>query len=264
MRRLTLSAILMLILFSPILADNIDWTLTTDSVTFSAYKNRPIPITIGEGTEVKVYNHNVKENNSDTGILGMDGEYLLQRNDFSNTYTRLSDALAVQVSTNSRKPVVVDLWFSAFRNITETITTVVDEQTQQETEVVSYSYTYISATWRHKSFSSNASKSYTVDESQYQYKLKYSMTSLAGPSVSNVTAKDSTGASMRLTFTPVALQNNQEVAMPESDDILPGITDESDRIVGTLTLQMDLGVKYDYFPANREFLSVVRVTIQGS
>ena len=258
MRRLIATITMMfLLLFFCFATDEWSGFNTSASTTLTAYKSEPAPIVIGEGIEILLFNRYVTSQSNPDGILGTNSLFPIAEADLviENKRIKLSDALILEVSSNSKSPILVDLWFSPFIN-----TRTVDNE---------YIYTYVSTKWEYASYTNPNSENVTLENNTYQYRLDLAMKDLSGSATTNVEATNASGATMKLTFTPVALQNNTVVNMPSSDgSVLPGLDDEQYedfRITGTLVFSLFLGVsKFDEIPANKEFTANVRITIQGN
>ena len=180
-----------------------------------------------------------------------------------NQSTTLTGVLELTVGTNSKKPVLVDVWFSTFRDTTR----YKGEGEQMEFDAVAASN--LNVKWTAKS--NIPESNYTEADQeygavQYYYKLvpKANNTTLTGSTSCSVTAKTVAGETMNLVFTPV----EKNGSIPETDAAtLPGMIPKnvdptlvSRKVVFDLALD---GTNYFLIPANTNYTCTVRITVKG-
>lgn len=176
----------------------------------------------------------------------------------------LNDALTLTVSTNSKKPVSIDVWFSAFRDTTRY------KGEGEEMEFDGVAASYITATWTARS-NENKPEYTATDQAygsvDYSYKLNVvanNTTTLTNNKSISTKAENASGNTLSLVFTPVA----QNASIPASDaPTLPGM-DTSDPnnltlVSRTVIFNMSMGKKFDEFPANTNYTCTVRITVKG-
>lgn len=173
----------------------------------------------------------------------------------------LNDALTLIVSTNSKKPVSIDVWFSAFRDTTR--------YKGEELEFDGVAASYITATWTAKS-NENKPEYTPADESygsvDYSYKLNVvanKTTTLTNGKSISTKAENASGNTLSLVFTPVA----QNASIPATDaPTLPGMDTSKQTLTlvsRTVNFNMSMGKKFDEFPANTNYTCTVRITVKG-
>lgn len=276
MRRLTLALTLLFISIPLCFSTNPDpaWTTESDAMTFQAYKGMPVSAVFG--FEVDITNKFTGENDP---ILGSTREFELKSSDLENS-NKISNAMTINVKTNSRVPVSVDLWFSAFRTPNE--------------EGISY----LKVTWKKESqaigdwiyqYYDEQSESYvpfTYKESEadplykYQYKLGITYKDASGSVLSNtvqVSPYNGSGDTLHITFYPIAKRaqktgegtwgswSDEFTNIPGEGNVLPGVVDTANniRMTASVRFSMTFGVKYNSIPANMPYTGTVRVSIQG-
>ena len=182
--------------------------------------------------------------------------------DFTKS-TTLTGVLELTVGTNSKKPVLVDVWFSAFRDTTR----YKGEGEQMEFDAVAASN--LPVTWTAKSNVTESNYT-TADQTyggvQYYYKLvpKANNTTLSGSKSCSVTAKTVTGETMNLVFTPV----EKNGSIPETEPAtLPGMNPGNNPTLISRTVVFDLALdknsNYFKIPANTNYTCTVRITVKG-
>ena len=170
----------------------------------------------------------------------------------------MNDALSITVNTNSKRPVLVDVWFSAFRDTTR--------YKGEELEFDGVAASFVSVTWTARSTEPGYT---TADQDfgnvRYAYRLNVTgnNTTLTAKNTSAVQATDAAGKTMNLVFTPVAESAN----IPEtSAATLPGLDTERDPLTllsRTVIYNMKMGKKFDEIPANTNYTCTVRITVKG-
>lgn len=178
----------------------------------------------------------------------------------NNNASSLAGALALTVSTNSKRPVLIDVWFSAFRDTTR--------YKGEELYFDGVPDSFINAKWTAKSID----PAYTAADEKYEHETYEYMLRLTANnkqlSTKNdkceVTATNASGQTMNLVFTPTA----KNVSMPESDaPTLPGMdTDKDPLTLISRTTTFDLaitGKTFTTIPANTNYTCTVRITVKG-
>ncbi len=172
----------------------------------------------------------------------------------------MNDALSITVNTNSKRPVLVDVWFSAFRDTTR--------YKGEDLEFDGVAASFVSVTWTARSTEPGYT---TADQDfgnvRYAYRLNVTgnNTTLTAKNTSAVQATDAAGKTMNLVFTPVA----ENASIPEtSAATLPGFNiDENEApitlISRTVIYNMKMGKKFDEIPANTNYTCTVRITVKG-
>ena len=173
----------------------------------------------------------------------------------------LNNALTLTVRTNSKKPVSIDVWFSAFRDTTR--------YKGEELEFDGVAASYITATWT--AYSNENKPEYTsADEAygsvNYSYKLNTvanKTTTLTNGKTYATKAENASGNTLSLVFTPVA----QNANIPATDaPTLPGMDTSKQTLTlvsRTVNFNMSMGKKFDEFPANTNYTCTVRITVKG-
>ena len=173
----------------------------------------------------------------------------------------LNNALTLTVRTNSKKPVSIDVWFSAFRDTTR--------YKGEELEFDGVAASYITATWT--AYSNENKPEYTsADQAygsvNYSYKLNTvanKTTTLTNGKTYATKAENASGNTLSLVFTPVA----QNANIPATDaPTLPGMDTSKQTLTlvsRTVNFNMSMGKKFDEFPANTNYTCTVRITVKG-
>ena len=172
-----------------------------------------------------------------------------------------NNALTLTVSTNSKKPVSIDVWFSAFRDTT---------RYNEELDFDGVAASYITATWT--AYSNENKPEYTsADDTYGSVKYFYKLNTVANKTTTltnnksiSTKAENASGNTLSLVFTPVA----QNASIPATDaPTLPGM-DTSDPnnltlVSRTVNFNMSMGKKFDEIPANTNYTCTVRITVKG-
>lgn len=112
----------------------------------------------------------------------------------------MNNALTLTVSTNSRKPVLVDVWFSAFRDTTR--------YKGEELEFDGVAASFINANWTAKSTDPGYTPAdQTFNSTTYKYRLNLTAnnkTLSKSSDYCSISATNAAGQTMNLVFTPVA------------------------------------------------------------
>lgn len=179
----------------------------------------------------------------------------------NNNANNLNSALALTVSTNSKRPVLVDVWFSAFRDTTR--------YKGEELEFDGVAASYLSVKWTAKSTLpayTSADESYNHVLYEYMLKTTANTKELSGGSTKcEITSSNADGQTMNFVFTPIA----KNTSIPESDaPTLPGMDTENETLTllsRTVTFDMTLagGATFNLIPANTNYTCTVRITVKG-
>lgn len=171
----------------------------------------------------------------------------------------MNNALTLTVSTNSRKPVLVDVWFSAFRDTTR--------YKGEELEFDGVAASFINANWTAKSTDPGyTSADQTFNSTTYKYRLNLTAnnkTLSKSGDYCSISATNAAGQTMNLVFTPVA----ENGSIPEIEaPTLPGMNTANDPLTlisRSVNFNMGLGKKFDEIPANTNYTCTVRITVKG-
>ncbi len=177
----------------------------------------------------------------------------------NNNASSLTNALAITVSTNSKKPVLVDVWFSAFRDTTR--------YKGEELIFDGVPDSFIKVTWTAKSDEpAYISADQTINSVLYEYMLKLTAnnTTLVKGNSTSVTPTNASGLTMNLVFTPTA----KDTSIPEtSSATLPGMDTTKETLTlirRTVNFSMALKDKnFESIPANTNYTCTVRITVKG-
>ncbi|MBO6001724.1 MAG: hypothetical protein J6P81_08085 [Spirochaetales bacterium] len=176
--------------------------------------------------------------------------------------TTINSALTLNVSTNSKKPVLVDVWFSAFRD-----TTRYKEGESQQLEFDGIAESFLKVRWTAKS----SDPSYTsaiFNGTEYKYRLNLTANNTAlGSKTYSTTATNAAGQTMNLVFTPVEKNGNiPEIEAPT----LPGFDpspSEGPLVLISRTVNFDMALdsanNFNLIPANTNYTCTVRITVKG-
>lgn len=171
----------------------------------------------------------------------------------------LDNVLTLTVSTNSKKPVLVDVWFSAFRDTTR--------YKGEELEFDGVAASFINANWTAKSTAPGyTSADETFNSTEYKYRLNLTAnnkTLSKSGDYCSISATNAAGQTMNLVFTPVA----ENGSIPEIEaPTLPGMDTTRNPltlITRSVNFNMGMGKKFDEFPANTNYTCTVRITVKG-
>ena len=180
-----------------------------------------------------------------------------------NDSTTINSALTLNVSTNSKKPVLVDVWFSAFRD-----TTRYKEGGSQQLEFDGIAESFLKVKWTAKSANPDYTKADDDFNSvRYYYRLNLTAnnkTLAASGDSCTVTATNASGQTMNLVFTPVPQNGSIPVIEPPT---LPGMDPDKDPLTllsRKVTFNMALeGTNFNLIPANTNYTCTVRITVKG-
>ena len=185
----------------------------------------------------------------------------------SKSKNTIENALALKVATNSKKPVLVDVWFSAFRDTSR-------YKGSEQTTYDGVSAYYLRVKWIAKSADpalKAADEPYENNSYQYMLKLKINDKQMETQKdeVSLISSNEA-GQTMHLVFTPVAEGGSAgDTRIPESSaPVLPGMdTDLNpltliDRTVN-FTLNLPDSNEFSLIPANTNYTCTARITILG-
>jgi hypothetical protein len=187
-------------------------------------------------------------------------------NSTSNKST-IDNALALKVETNSKRPVLVDVWFSAFR---DTSRYKGDEQTTFD-GLPTY---YLPVKWTAKSIDpafKAADETYQNEDYQYMLKLKINDKQMVTKNDQvALTSNNEAGQTMHLVYTPIAQGGSvDDPGIPESVALtLPGMDTDLrpltliERTVN-FTLNLPSNNEFNLIPTNTNYTCTVRVSVLG-
>ena len=187
-------------------------------------------------------------------------------NSTSNKST-IDNALSLKVETNSKRPVLVDVWFSAFR---DTSRYKGNEQTTFD-GVPTY---YLPVRWTAKSADpafKAADESYENKDYKYMLKLKINDKQMVtkGDQVA-LTSSNEAGQTMHMVFTPVAEGGSaDDTRIPESAaPVLPGMDPDLNPLTliertVNFTLNLPSSNEFNLIPANTNYTCTVRISVLG-
>lgn len=179
--------------------------------------------------------------------------------------TTIYSALTLNVSTNSKKPVLVDVWFSAFRD-----TTRYKEGESQQLEFDGIAESFLKVKWTAKS----SDPSYTsaiFNGTEYKYRLNLTANNktlaTSSDSYTVTVEKNASGQTMNLVFTPVEKNGNIPEIEPPT---LPGFDpspSEGPLVLISRTVNFDMALdnanNFNLIPANTNYTCTVRITVKG-
>ncbi len=185
----------------------------------------------------------------------------------SRNQNEVTDALSLKVKTNSKRPVLVDIWFSAFR---DTSRYKGDEQTTFD-GMPTY---YLPVKWTAKSIDpafKAADESYENTDYQYMLKLKINDKQMVTKNDQvALTSNNEAGQTMHLVFTPIAQGGSVgDPMIPESAaQTLPGMDTDLDPLTlidrtVNFTLTLPSNNEFNLIPANTNYTCTVRISVLG-
>jgi len=249
MRKIAAAAILAILVFSCIYATDWEGTSTHGDLSFTAYKELPLPALLG--FEINV------SNAKDDAVVGSASEYRIEQADLGSSGTIFGNGLTVSVGTNSRTSLTVGLWFSPFQAtvnnetvilpVTWTITTVPDTTYCEELQYGDFFY---------------------------RYYLDYSFKDASRVTVESLSTAR-IGVNAFLVFTPVAQRKPvaggdwEDITpgqLPDTGNVLPGFTQESGdaKIRAAATFSLTLSTAYNKLADNVRYTGNVRVTVEAN
>ena len=249
MRKITAAFILMLLAMSFLSATGWEGTSTHGDLSFTAYKELPLPALFG--FEINV------SNAKDDDVVGSAGEYRVEQADLGSTGTLFGNGLTVAVGTNSRTSLTVGLWFSPF-------------QATINNDIVNMPVTWTITTEPDTTWCDELQ----YGDHYYRYYLDYSFKDAAKDPVPSVsTAK--IGVNAFLVFTPVAQRRPvtggdwEDIGLsqlPDSGSVLPGFTQENGdgKIRASATFSLTLSTAYNKLVDNVRYTGNIMVTVEGN
>ena len=185
----------------------------------------------------------------------------------SKNQNEVTNALSLKVKTNSKRPVLVDLWFSAFR---DTSRYKGDEQMTFD-GLPTY---YLPVKWTAKSIDpAFKAADQPYDNADYEYMLKLKINDKQMETKNDqvaLTSNNEAGQTMHLVYTPIAQGGSvNEPGIPDSAaPILPGMDTDLrpltliERTVD-FTLNLPSNNEFNLIPANTNYTCTVRVSVLG-
>ena len=248
MRKIAAVAILIMFSMAFAFSDGWDGTSTQGDLSFTAYKDLPLPALFG--FEINI------SNAKDDSVVGSSGEYRMEQEDLGSGGNLFGNALTVSVGTNSRNPINVGLWFSPFR-----------ATVNGETVIMPVTWTITTEP------DATYSEGMQYGEHFYRYYLDYSFEDSSRVDVTSVsTAK--TGVNAYLVFSPVAQsrplsggswEDTVSSSLPDCGSVLPGFTQENGdaKLNASATFSLTLSTTYNKLADNVKYSGTVRITVEG-
>lgn len=185
----------------------------------------------------------------------------------TNNKSTIENALALKVQTNSKRPVLVDVWFSAFRDTSR-------YKGNEQTTFDGAPVYYLPVRWTAKSTDpayKAADETYQNEDYQYMLKLKINDKQMVTKSDQvALTSNNEAGQTMHLVFTPVAEGGSAgDPMIPESEaPVLPGMDTELDPLTlidrtVNFTLNLPNQNEFALIPANTNYTCTVRISVLG-